>query len=51
MVLSRKAGEGITVNQNISIEILHRRGQGAHRHTGSGDVRIYRKELRTRRST
>ncbi|MGI5918330.1 MAG: carbon storage regulator CsrA [Christensenellales bacterium] len=46
LVLSRKAGEGITVNQNISIEILSIEGDRVRIGIQAPkDVRIYRKEL------
>jgi len=46
LVLSRKAGEGITVNQDISIEILSIEGDRVRIGIQAPrDVRIYRKEL------
>ena len=46
LVLSRKAGEGITVNQDISIEILSVEGDRVRIGIQAPkDIRIYRKEL------
>jgi len=46
LVLSRKAGEGITVNQDISIEILSIEGDRVRIGIQAPkDVRIYRSEL------
>lgn len=46
LVLSRKAGEGITVNQDISIEILSIEGDRVRIGIQAPkEMRIYRKEL------
>lgn len=46
LVLSRKAGEGITVNQDISIEILSIEGDRVRIGIQAPkEIRIYRKEL------
>jgi len=46
LVLSRKAGEAITVNQDITIEILSNEGDRVRIGIQAPkDVRIYRREL------
>ena len=46
LVLSRKAGEGISINQNISIEILSIEGDRVRIGIlAPKEIRIYRKEL------
>lgn len=46
LVLSRKAGEGITLNQDISIEILSVEGDRVRIGIKAPkEMRIYRKEL------